>query len=235
MLTVSALSCLLTVARSNALRRRLVRRITPENRHAPHNVVAFVRRQPKATVMPANNPESDNLMCEVFARFSEVVETGLITPRDAVTYLMRHAMAELFAANMAPSKIEATLRTALDGELTSNFFTEELGSEIEPARTVTKKLLTESEAAALCRRSRSWLKAKRLSGQITYIPGRPPMIAASDLEPFIEALKRPSPFARSVSMSLKTSSVETPESIAASARAWGQNRLAKLRRKQRTS
>lgn len=90
------------------------------------------------------------------------------------------------------------------------------------------KLLTESEAAALCRRSRSWLKAKRLSGQLPYIPGRPPMILESDLEPFIEALNRPSPFARQSSMLPKTATI-TPESAALSARVWGQERLLKRR------
>lgn len=93
---------------------------------------------------------------------------------------------------------------------------------------VPPKLLTESEAAALCRRSRSWLKAKRLTGQLPYIPGRPPMILESDLEPFIETLKRPSPFARTVSLPVKTAAT-TPESAALSARTWGQERLLKRR------
>lgn len=95
------------------------------------NVIAFVPRQPKMAIAPTRNPEGAKLMGEGFARVSKTVERGLITPVDAVACLMRHAMAELFVAGMAPSEIEATLRTALDDELTSSFFVEELEHKME--------------------------------------------------------------------------------------------------------
>lgn len=52
------------------------------------------------------------------------------------------------------------------------------------------KLLTDQEVAELLRCSASAVKRLRLSGEIPYLPGRPPRIDMIDLEEFVEANKR---------------------------------------------
>ena len=59
----------------------------------------------------------------------------------------------------------------------------------EDPRTVSK-LLFESEVADRLRCSTSKVKRLRLSGQLAFIPGRPPLIAEEDLEAFIDRMKR---------------------------------------------
>lgn len=95
------------------------------------NVIAFVPRQPKVAAPTSLPSEADRLMGEAFARISEATKSGFVTPVDAAGALIRHALVELFVAGMPASEIEATLRAALDGELTSNFFAEELTHEME--------------------------------------------------------------------------------------------------------
>lgn len=51
-------------------------------------------------------------------------------------------------------------------------------------------LLTEDEVAARLRCSRSKVRRLRLSGRLTYLPGKPPMVDEADLEAFIEREKR---------------------------------------------
>ena len=50
-------------------------------------------------------------------------------------------------------------------------------------------LLNESEVAKILRCSREKIKRLRLSGRISYIPGRPVLIDEEDLKTFVETLK----------------------------------------------
>ncbi|MER9166212.1 helix-turn-helix domain-containing protein [Mesorhizobium australicum] len=52
------------------------------------------------------------------------------------------------------------------------------------------RLLTQEEVAALLRCSTSKVKRLRLSGQLAYLPGRPVMIEETDLEKYLESVKR---------------------------------------------
>lgn len=51
------------------------------------------------------------------------------------------------------------------------------------------ELLTEAEVAALLRCSRDKIKRLRLSGALSYLPGRPPLITRDDLNAYIEAVR----------------------------------------------
>lgn len=52
------------------------------------------------------------------------------------------------------------------------------------------KLLTEAEVATILRCSRSKVKGLRMSGRLSYLPLRPPMIEEADLHAYIEREKR---------------------------------------------
>jgi excisionase family DNA binding protein len=52
------------------------------------------------------------------------------------------------------------------------------------------KLLTESEAAEFLRCSTAKIKRLRLKGLLPFYPGRPVLIAESDLVEYLEALKQ---------------------------------------------
>lgn len=52
------------------------------------------------------------------------------------------------------------------------------------------KLLTEPEVAEMLRCSTSKIKRLRLSGALAYIPGRPVLIAETDLTEYLERLKQ---------------------------------------------
>mgnify|MGYP000881535323 FL=1 len=52
------------------------------------------------------------------------------------------------------------------------------------------KLLTEPEVAEILRCSRSKIKRLRLSGALAYIPGRPVLVAETDLAEYLDRLKQ---------------------------------------------
>lgn len=54
------------------------------------------------------------------------------------------------------------------------------------------KFLTEAEAAEILRCSTSKIKRLRLGGELSYIPGRPVLIAETDLLAYLEEVKRKS-------------------------------------------
>lgn len=55
------------------------------------------------------------------------------------------------------------------------------------------KFLTEPEAAEILRCSTSKIKRLRLGGVLPYYPGRPVLIAESDLQAYLDELKRNAP------------------------------------------
>ncbi|TPI64275.1 helix-turn-helix domain-containing protein [Mesorhizobium sp. B3-1-3] len=52
------------------------------------------------------------------------------------------------------------------------------------------KLLTQDEAAAILRCSASKVKRLRITGRLAYLPGRPVLIEESDLEAYMESVRR---------------------------------------------
>lgn len=55
--------------------------------------------------------------------------------------------------------------------------------------SIEVKLLTEAEAAAVLRCSRSKVKRLRLSRKLAYLPGRPVLIDEVDLEAYMDGVK----------------------------------------------
>jgi hypothetical protein len=87
--------------------------------------------------------------------------------------------------------------------------------------TNAKRFLTEQEAATALRRSKSAIKRLRLSGQLPYLPGKPVLIEAADLEAYVQRMKdRAGSAAAEKAQERRTFSELSPAEQAASARAW---------------
>ncbi|NKD45374.1 helix-turn-helix domain-containing protein [Haematospirillum jordaniae] len=89
-------------------------------------------------------------------------------------------------------------------------------------------LLTETEVAKKLRCSRSKVKRLRLSGRLTYVPGRPVLVDEADLTDYLEKLKCRSPNSSRPTTASGTSTGQTDAAASASARAraiWLQRRL----------
>jgi hypothetical protein len=91
-----------------------------------------------------------------------------------------------------------------------------------------RRFLTEPEAAKVLRKSTSTIKRLRLGGHLSYLPGRPVLIAAADLETYIERLKVP---ANVKTVDSAPSSDPTAAERSLSARKWALTKKLLRRRK----
>lgn len=85
--------------------------------------------------------------------------------------------------------------------------------------------LTEPEVAQILRCSTSKVKRLRLSGRLTYVPGRPVLIAEADLNAFIEATARAAATPPEVTVPPPPDAVKERRQLAMDARNWALQEL----------